>query len=45
MDPLCGPVVRVPGYISRDPGLMPRAPDFLRSSGAATESSQPREYN
>jgi hypothetical protein len=35
---LCGLVVRVPGYRSR-------GPDFLRSSGSGTGSTQPREYN
>jgi hypothetical protein len=39
-DRLCGVVVRVPGYRSRGP-----VPDFLRSSGSGTGSTQPREYN
>jgi hypothetical protein len=38
-DRLCGLVVRVPGY--RFPGL----PDFLKSSGSGTGSTQPREDN
>jgi hypothetical protein len=41
MDCLCGLVVRVLGYRSRFPGL----PDFLRSSGPGTGSTQPRECN
>jgi hypothetical protein len=32
---LCGLVVRVPGYRSRDPGSIPELPDFL-SSGSGT---------
>jgi hypothetical protein len=38
-------VVRVPGYRSRDPGLIPSLPDFLRTSGSGTGSTQPRDYN
>jgi hypothetical protein len=41
LDRLCGLVVRVPGYRPRFPAL----PDFLRSSGSATGSTQPREDN
>jgi hypothetical protein len=37
-DRLCGLVVRVPGYRSA-------LPDFLRSSGSGTGSTQPRDYN
>jgi hypothetical protein len=40
VDRLCGLVVRVPGYRSRGPGALP---DFLRSSGSGTGSTQPRE--
>jgi hypothetical protein len=43
-DRLCGLVVRVPGYRSRGPGLIPALPDFLRSSGSGTGSTQPCEY-
>jgi hypothetical protein len=42
---ICGLVVRVSGYISRGPGLDPALPNFLRSSGSGTGSTQPREYN
>jgi hypothetical protein len=43
---LCGLVVRVPGYRSRGPGFDSRGlPDFLRSSGYGTGSTQPREDN
>jgi hypothetical protein len=38
---LYGLVVRVPGYRSRHPGL----PDFLRSGGSGTGSTQPSEDN
>jgi hypothetical protein len=38
-DRLCGLVVRVPGY------RFPALPDFLRSSGSGTGSTQPREDN
>jgi hypothetical protein len=45
-DRLCGLVVRVPGYRSRGPGFnSPVLPDFLRSSGSGTGSTQPREDN
>jgi hypothetical protein len=44
-DRLCGLVVRVPGYRSRDLVRFTALPDFLRSSGPGTGSSQPREYN
>jgi hypothetical protein len=44
-DRLCGLVVRVPGYRSRDPGFDSRVlPDFLRNSVSGTGSTQPREY-
>jgi hypothetical protein len=39
----CGLVVRVPGYRVRL--RFPALPDFLRSSGSGTGSTQPREYN
>jgi hypothetical protein len=42
-DRLCGLVVRVHGYRSRV--RLPVLPDFLRSSGSGTGSTQPREYN
>jgi hypothetical protein len=45
LDRLCGLMVRVPGYRSRGPGSIPALPDFLRSSGSGTGSTQPREYN
>jgi hypothetical protein len=48
VDRLCGLVVIVPGYRSRGPGSIPGAtelPDFLRSSGSGTGSTQPRGYN
>jgi hypothetical protein len=41
-DRLCGIVVRDPGYRFRGPGSIP---DFRRSSGSGTGSTQPREYN
>jgi hypothetical protein len=44
-DRLCGLVVRVPGYRSRDPISISALPDFLRSSGSGMESTEPREYN
>jgi hypothetical protein len=40
---LCGLVV--PGYRSRARVRFPALPDFLRSSGSGTGSTQPREYN
>jgi hypothetical protein len=46
VDRLCALVVRVPGYRSRGPGsISPALPDFLRSSGSVTGSTQPREWN
>jgi hypothetical protein len=45
VDCLCDLVVRVPGYRSRGPVRFPALPDFLRSSGSGTGSTQPREYN
>jgi hypothetical protein len=45
VDRLCGLVVRVPDHRSRGPGSIPALPDFLRSSGSGTGSTQPREYN
>jgi hypothetical protein len=45
-DRLCGLVVRVSGYRFRGPGFDSAAvPDFLRSKGSATGSTQPREDN
>jgi hypothetical protein len=44
-DRLCGLVVRALGYRSRGPGSIPALPDFLRSSGSGTGSTQRREYN
>jgi hypothetical protein len=49
----CGLVVKVPGYRWRGPGWccnlgllqFPVRPDFLRSSGSATGSTQSCEYN
>jgi hypothetical protein len=35
-DRLCGLVVRVPDYRSRDPGSIPGLPDFLRNIGSGT---------
>jgi hypothetical protein len=43
LDRLCGLVVRVPGPEFRVP--FPAPPDFLRSSGSGTGSTQPHEYN
>jgi hypothetical protein len=40
-----GPVVRLPGYRSKSPGLIHCATDFLRSSGSGTGSTKAREYN
>jgi hypothetical protein len=45
VDRLCGLMVRVTDYRSRGPGSIPAPPDFLRSSGSRTGSTQPREYN
>jgi hypothetical protein len=45
VDCLCGLVDRVSGYRSRGLGSIPALPDFLRSSGSGTGSTQPREYN
>jgi hypothetical protein len=45
MDRLCGLVVRVPGYRSEARVRFPALPDFLRSSGSGTGSTQLREYN
>jgi hypothetical protein len=43
-DRFCGLVLRVPGYRSRGPGLIPGTTRFYdKSSG--TGSTQPREYN
>jgi hypothetical protein len=42
---LCGLVVSVPGYRSKVRVQFLALPDFLRSSGSGTVSSQPREYN
>jgi hypothetical protein len=45
-DRLCGLVVRVSGCRCRGPGFdSPALPDFLRSSGSGTGSTQPREYS
>jgi hypothetical protein len=44
-DLLYGLVLRVPGYRSRGPGSIPTIPDFLRSNGPETGSTQPRGYN
>jgi hypothetical protein len=42
---LCGLVVRVPGYRNQRTRVrLPALPDFLRSSGSGTGSTQPREY-
>jgi hypothetical protein len=43
MDRISSLVVRVPGYRFRVRFLAP--PDFLRSSGSGTGSTQPREDN
>jgi hypothetical protein len=43
---LCGLVVRVPAYRSRDSVSIPGATRFfLRSSGSGTGSTQPRDDN
>jgi hypothetical protein len=45
-DRLCGLVVRVSGYRYRGPGVrVPALPEFLRSNGSGTGSTQPREVN
>jgi hypothetical protein len=44
MDHLCGLVVRVLGYISGGPGLIPGT-TRKKSSEFGTGSIQPREYN
>jgi hypothetical protein len=44
-DSLRGLMVTVPGYRSRGPVRFPTLPNFLRSSGSGTGSTQPREYN
>jgi hypothetical protein len=44
-DRLCGLVVRVPGYKSRGRVRFPALPDFLRSSGSGTGSTQTHKYN
>jgi hypothetical protein len=44
-DRLCGLVVRVPGYRSRDPGSSLGTTRFSESSGSGTGPTQPREYN
>jgi hypothetical protein len=36
---------QVPGYSPEVPVRFPVLPDFLRSSGSSTGSTQPREYN
>jgi hypothetical protein len=41
IDSLCGLLVRGPEVRFRFPAL----PDFMRSSGSVTGSTQPREYN
>jgi hypothetical protein len=43
--PSCDLVVRVPGYRSRGTGSIPVLPDFLRSNGSGTGSTQPCEYS
>jgi hypothetical protein len=43
-DRLCGLVVRVLGYRSRDPGSIPGTKKE-KSSGSGTGSTQPRGYN
>jgi hypothetical protein len=45
MSRLCGLVVRIAGYISKAPVQFPALPDFLRTSGSGTGSTQPCEYN
>jgi hypothetical protein len=45
-DLICGLVVRVPGYRSRDPRVRFLAlPDFLKYSGSGIGFTQPREGN
>jgi hypothetical protein len=41
----CDLVVKVPGYRPTAPWFECRLPDFLRSNGSGTGSTQPREYN
>jgi hypothetical protein len=44
-DRLCGLVVRIPSYISRDSGFDSRRYQIFSGGGSATGSTQPREYN
>jgi hypothetical protein len=44
IEELCGLVVRVPGYSSEVRVRFPALPDFRRSSGSGTGSTQPHEY-
>jgi hypothetical protein len=44
VDRLCGLVVRVLGYRSGGPGLIPGTTK-KKSTGSGTGSTQPREYN
>jgi hypothetical protein len=44
-DRLCGLVVRVLGYRSGGPGLIPDTTRKKKSNGSGTGSIQPREYN
>jgi hypothetical protein len=44
-DHLCGLVVTVPYYRSRSRVRFPALPNFLRSGGSGTGSTQPHEYN
>jgi hypothetical protein len=43
--PVCGRVIRVPGYRSRGPGSISGATRFLRSNGSGTGSTQSHKYN